>query len=218
MKTVFMFLLVLLADFAHAQDLFHNHLYAADLVMSHRDKINLTDNQANKIKEIHRKNAGEFSTLKWDLEAATAKLKGLMEKSKVSMKAAETQMDRVLTLENQLKKMQLATLVAIKNELTEVQQQLLDESKTGGGNTNVTGYGNTHSTNKNQSIRIVDSNAGKDSPLYLVIEDGKEQTVDNLDTIKPDTIESVSVFKGPSAVKKYGEKGRNGVVVVTLKH
>ncbi|MBD3629307.1 hypothetical protein [Cyclobacterium sp.] len=217
MKTVFIFLLVLFADFAQAQDLFHNHLYAADLVMRHRDKIKLTDQQATTIKEIHSKNAGEFSTLKWDLEEATSTLKDLVDNPKVSLDAVEKQMDLVLSLENQLKKLQLATLVIIKNELTEVQQQQLDETKSMGGATNVIGYGTNQSSNKNQSIRIVDSNAGKDNPLFLLIEDGKEKIVENPADIHPDSIESVSVLKGPNAVKKYGEKGKNGVVVITLK-
>ncbi|SHM52484.1 TonB-dependent outer membrane receptor, SusC/RagA subfamily, signature region [Cyclobacterium lianum] len=216
MKTVFVLLLLLLANFTHAQDLFQDHLYAADLVMSQRDKINLTDQQATAIKEIHSKNAGEFSVLKWDLEAATSGLKELMDNTKVDMHAIEKQMDKVLSLENQLKKLQLGTLVAIKNELTEQQQQQLDKTKPGGA-VNVIGYGNNNFTNKNQSIRIVDSNGGNDNPLYLVIDDGKEKMVENLTAIQPDDIESVSVLKGPSAVKKYGAKGKNGVVVITLK-
>lgn len=217
MKTVFVLLLLLLGNFSHAQDLFQNHLYAAELVMSHRDKIDLTDQQAKKIKEIHSKNAGEFSTLKWDLEEATSELKALMENTKVNMGAVEKQMDQVLALENQLKKLQLSTLVAIKNELNEAQQQELDKARSREGAINVIGYGSNQTANKNQSIRIVDSNTGKDNPLFLLFEDGKEKIVENLDAIHPDSIESVSVLKGPAALKKYGEKGRNGVVVITLK-
>lgn len=54
-----------------------------------------------------------------------------------------------------------------------------------------------------------------DQPLILV--NGKEtwQTLNNID---PATIESVIVLKGEKANKKYGEKGKNGVLEITLKN
>jgi TonB-dependent SusC/RagA subfamily outer membrane receptor len=51
-------------------------------------------------------------------------------------------------------------------------------------------------------------------PLYIV--DGKR--VKNLDDIDPNTIEKIEVLKGESAIEKYGNKGKNGVIVVTLKY
>jgi len=52
----------------------------------------------------------------------------------------------------------------------------------------------------------------------LIIINGKEAGEDiNLDSIDPNTIESINVLKGPSAEKAYGEKGKNGVVEITLK-
>ncbi len=55
-----------------------------------------------------------------------------------------------------------------------------------------------------------------DQPLIII--DGKEAGEDiNLDSLDPNTIESINVLKGPSAEKAYGEKGKNGVVEITLK-
>ena len=54
---------------------------------------------------------------------------------------------------------------------------------------------------------------GNSKPLFVV--DGKE--VSQVEDIHPDTIKSISVLKGESAVKTYGEKGKNGVIVITLK-
>ncbi len=51
------------------------------------------------------------------------------------------------------------------------------------------------------------------TPVYIV--DGKE--VNNLTTINPVDIESISVLKDKSATALYGPKGANGVVVVTTK-
>ncbi len=51
----------------------------------------------------------------------------------------------------------------------------------------------------------------------LIIVDGKEYEGD-MSSISPETISSISVLKGESAIKSYGqEKGANGVIVVTLK-
>jgi len=54
-----------------------------------------------------------------------------------------------------------------------------------------------------------------DDALYLI--DGKIVSHDIFSTLNPDHIESVEVIKGESAIEKYGEKGKNGVIYVTMK-
>ena len=57
-------------------------------------------------------------------------------------------------------------------------------------------------------------NSKKEGPLYLV--DGRE--VASMDEVAMDRIASVDVYKAGSAeAEAYGEKGRNGLIVVTLK-
>lgn len=51
-------------------------------------------------------------------------------------------------------------------------------------------------------------------PLYIV--DGVEAT--NIDLIQPDNIESIDVLKNQSSTAVYGEKGKNGVVLITTKN
>lgn len=50
----------------------------------------------------------------------------------------------------------------------------------------------------------------------LIIVDGVE-TEENINNINPENIESVSVLKDASATKEYGEKAKNGVVIITTK-
>ena len=50
----------------------------------------------------------------------------------------------------------------------------------------------------------------------LIIIDGKE-TKDKIEDLDPDDIKSMSVLKDDSAIKKYGEKGKNGVIEITTK-
>jgi TonB-dependent SusC/RagA subfamily outer membrane receptor len=51
--------------------------------------------------------------------------------------------------------------------------------------------------------------------LYIV--DGKELTQKDIDGFNPETIESIHVWKDSSALKKYGAKGKNGVVIIETK-
>lgn len=130
------------------QDLFQRNLYSADKVMGMREELDLTDAQVANIKKAYSKNAGEFSTIKWDLDEATTKLKNLLNLSKIDQAAVQKEMDVVLKLENQMKKMQLDNLIAIKNELTEEQQKILQKNsffvlRDSGSPMSVRGYSTT---------------------------------------------------------------------------
>jgi len=54
-----------------------------------------------------------------------------------------------------------------------------------------------------------------DSPLYIA--DGKIINENSFHKIKPETIEKMKVLKGKEAISKYGVKGKNGAVIITLK-
>ncbi|GAB3904694.1 M56 family metallopeptidase [Mucilaginibacter boryungensis] len=51
----------------------------------------------------------------------------------------------------------------------------------------------------------------------LVVIDGKEATQKQLKKVSAADIESVSVLKGDAATDKYGDKGKNGVIIITTK-
>jgi hypothetical protein len=67
---------------------------------------------------------------------------------------------------------------------------------------------------KNGGTFFVTSDGDKD-PLIII--DGKEVKNKKMKDIDPDTIASVSVLKGESAEKKYGKKGKDGVIEITTK-
>lgn len=66
---------------------------------------------------------------------------------------------------------------------------------------------------KNSAITIFNNGITK-TPLIVI--DGVISTKE-MDDIKPETIESINVLKGDMAVKKYGDKGKDGVIEITLK-
>jgi hypothetical protein len=257
LKNSLFLLLFLTVSLGNAQDMFQEYLYSADIVMKNREKISLSDAQAEKIKKIHSTNAADFSTLKWDLDAATEKLKKLLAETKPDAVAVSKQMDIVLDLENRLKKKQLSTLVAIKNELTENQQVSLSGSK------NWTIYGNSKisptfqstspqfrvstgpvdSDGSSPEVRVkgltgtvsssgswvinsdpksriyfqMDQKSNGEKPVYfLKTKKGMEEFFD-IENINPNEIESIEVLKGDTAIIKFGEKAKNGAIIITLK-
>lgn len=65
-----------------------------------------------------------------------------------------------------------------------------------------------------QRVVVRDLKSSTTNPLYII--DGEEYK-GILEDIDPNTIESVNVLKGESALKQYGEKGRNGVIEIKRK-
>jgi len=51
----------------------------------------------------------------------------------------------------------------------------------------------------------------------LFILDGKEISKDEMIKLAPNSIKSIEVFKDEKAIEKFGDKGKNGVVVITKK-
>ncbi len=89
------------------------------------------------------------------------------------------------------------------------------------------GVDKTESSDKNPSgkiigVKVKDSDTQSKSTTVidkniLVILDGKEIPKEKMNEIDPKTIESLSVLKDQAAVELYGEKGRNGVIIITSK-
>ena len=91
-----------------------------------------------------------------------------------------------------------------------------------GGETNNAKESNVN-TDKNEyteayknakELRIASGNK-VEKPLFVV--DDKIIGNDDITKIKPNDIESVTVLKDESATKLYGEKGKNGVVIIKMK-
>jgi bla regulator protein blaR1 len=79
----------------------------------------------------------------------------------------------------------------------------------------VVGYGTMSDSTK--TIRIGHKlDVGKDKHP-LVIFNGKEVSQEELEKLHPDIVKSMTVLKDESAVKKYGDKGKNGVIEIISK-
>ena len=67
-----------------------------------------------------------------------------------------------------------------------------------------------------QNIFVFRSEEEKAAPLIVI--DGVEQAAGyDFKNIAPDDIERIDVLKDAAAIKKFGEKGKNGVIDITMK-
>ena len=69
-----------------------------------------------------------------------------------------------------------------------------------------------HDKKKGNFVYFTDSN---EKPLYII--DGKESNEKAMKDLNPNQIKSMNVLKGESAEKKYGDKGKNGVIEIKTK-
>ncbi|MDZ7900528.1 MAG: TonB family protein [Arcicella sp.] len=67
------------------------------------------------------------------------------------------------------------------------------------------------------STNVVMNNKCKDCPPPLCIVDGVESQSDILKNLNPNDIQSIDIVKGEKATLIYGEKGKNGVILITSK-
>ena len=69
---------------------------------------------------------------------------------------------------------------------------------------------------KASATKILDKMSTENPPLIVI--DGKVQDKDfDMNTVIVDKIEKIDVLKDESARSKYGEKGKNGVIIITMK-
>jgi len=78
----------------------------------------------------------------------------------------------------------------------------------------VVGYGSSQASSGKISLRSV-GNLANSSPLVVI--DGTIQKEKTIKDIDPKTIQSINVLKNESAIQKYGDAAKNGVMEVTQK-
>jgi len=115
-------------------DPFAGNLFPPELIMQHQHALGLSEDQKNFIKAELRKVQTSFTEMQWDLQDQMEKLTTLIKQDQVDEAQTLTQLDKVLALEREIKRLQFAMLIHIRNRLTPEQQARLREiaSKTQG--------------------------------------------------------------------------------------
>ncbi len=215
MKKLLFILPLLLSFLTNAQDVFKTELFSAEMALKNREELKLSDAQIDNIKNIYSNDMSVYNSLKWDLDAELVKMEGLLSQVQVDSKSALNQMNKILDLEAELKLKRLSLMINIKNELTEDQQKKLQKIKS---KTSDTSFNFITSINENPRVVLkVDGPEIGGQPIYYIEDKNGKRRVESLKTVDKNNIESITVLKGESATKLYGQEGKNGVVLIYLK-
>ena len=104
-------------------------LFPPELVMMNQQMIGLTDEQKSYLRTEIRDAQIKFTDLQWKLQDEGEKMFSLVRQPHVDEQQALAQLEKVLSVEREVKRAQIALLVRIKNKLTPEQQSKLDEWK-----------------------------------------------------------------------------------------
>jgi Spy/CpxP family protein refolding chaperone len=105
------------------------HLFPPDLLMHHRAKIGLTDEQVNQIRSRVEEVGPKVQQHQSQLNKAMQQLSKLLGADKVDESAAIKQLDEVLAIERQVKQMHLRLMIQIRNQLNSEQQKIAAKLK-----------------------------------------------------------------------------------------
>lgn len=105
------------------------NFFPIELVMRNQQAIGLTAEQQETIRNAMQKTSPRFGELQWQLSAEEESLSALAKEQKVDADKVLAQLDKVLVIENEMKRLQLGLMLAIKNALTPEQQAKLAEMK-----------------------------------------------------------------------------------------
>ena len=108
---------------------FEGAFYPPKLIMRYQSEIDLSEEQRKTIISLMNENHPRHNEIKWNLEAEMQEMRELIKQQTVDLEQANAKLDTILEMEEELKKLQLAVMVKIKNSLTAEQQAELDEYK-----------------------------------------------------------------------------------------
>ncbi|MGZ5380641.1 MAG: Spy/CpxP family protein refolding chaperone [Thermoanaerobaculia bacterium] len=108
-------------------------LFPPDKVLGHAQELGLDDAQRKNVRAELQKAQPRFLDLQLDMQAEVEKMTQLLQEKPVDEAKVMAQLDRVLALEKDVKKTQIALLVRIKNLLTPGQQAKMSALQKGEG-------------------------------------------------------------------------------------
>lgn len=110
-----------------AADPIAQNLYPPELIMRYGGDIGLDEKQRSAVKEAVQKAQTKFIDVQWQLQEESEKLVRLLQPKPIDEAAVLAQVERVLSLEREVKKTQISLLVRLKNLLTDPQERKLAE-------------------------------------------------------------------------------------------
>ena|ERR1700674_1892464 len=141
MRTTFRFFSICLffalaASTVHGQagpprgdDPFGQSFFAPELVFQNQEALGLTDEQREYLKAEIRQAQVKFTDMQFKLQDEMEKLQMIVRSAHVDEQQTLAQLEKVLSMEREIKRAQIGLLVRIKNKLTPEQQAKLQDMR-----------------------------------------------------------------------------------------
>jgi Spy/CpxP family protein refolding chaperone len=104
-------------------------MFPPDMIMNHARQLNLTEEQKAFMRSEISKTTATFQDLQWKLHDQMELLQDTMKSASVNEEQALAQLDKVLDVERQIKRLHIGLAVRLKNHLTPEQQDQLHKMR-----------------------------------------------------------------------------------------
>lgn len=104
-------------------------MFPPDLIMGHARQLGLTDEQKAFMRGEIQKTTVSFNELQWKLQDQIELLHDAMKSTSINEQQALAQLDRVLDVEREIKRLHIGLAVRLKNRLTPEQQEQLHKMR-----------------------------------------------------------------------------------------
>ena len=104
-------------------------MFPPDMILGHARELNLTDEQKAFMRAEVQKATSTFQDLQWKLQDQAELLHETMKSTSVNEQQALAQLDKVLDIEREIKRLHIGLAVRLKNRLTPEQQEQLHKMR-----------------------------------------------------------------------------------------
>jgi len=104
-------------------------MFPPDMILGHARQLNLTEEQKAAMRTEIQKTTASFQELQWKLQDQVELLQEAMKSTSVNEQQALAQLDKVLDLEREIKRLHIGLAVRLKNRLTPEQQEQLHKMR-----------------------------------------------------------------------------------------
>src|ERR1044071_8620157 len=104
-------------------------MFPPDMILGHARELNLTDEQKAFMRAEVQKATVTFQELQWKLQDQAELLHETMKSTSVNEQQALAQLDRVLDIEREIKRLHIGLAVRLENRLTPEQQEQLHKMR-----------------------------------------------------------------------------------------
>ena len=104
-------------------------MFPPDMIMGHMRELGLTDEQKGFMRGEIQKTTASFQELQWKLQDQMELLHETMKSTSVNEQQALAQLDKVLEIEREIKRLHIGLAVRLKNRLTPEQQNQLHKMR-----------------------------------------------------------------------------------------